>query len=355
MQNFTTIPSSETLTNSLSPLLNNDKTALSNSSGTVFPTTELQVGMKCWRSDQQKLYVLTSASPATWVLLADLSSGSTMVAAAIAATSANDSATLAGQLPSYYTDIPSRLGYTPVNKAGDTATGLQYQIRATGAFNYWGLTAANYLSVGQSSTGDAYVKNAYPGKSLILGAGNTDHIVINSTGAVGAGGANFGTAGQVLTSAGSTAPPVWQAPPQEFASGTRLLFQQTAAPTGWTKDSTHNDKALRVINGTVTSGGSVAFTTAFAQQAVSGTVGATTLTEAQIPSHTHSYSWYQSVSKGSTGTRPIGGNSGTSTATVALNQVDSATGGGGSHNHSFTGTAINLAVQYVDVIIATKN
>ncbi len=311
--------------------------------------------MKCWRTDQQKLYLLTSASPATWVLLADLSSGSVSVALATLAQSANDAAALNGQLPSYYTDIPARLGFTPLNKAGDTATGLQYQVRATGAFNYWGLTAANYLLVGQSSTGDAYVKNAYPGKSLILGAGNTDHLVVNSTGAVGAGGANFGTAGQVLTSAGSTAPPSWQAPPEEFASGTRLLFQQTAAPTGWTKDSTHNDKALRVINGTVTSGGSVAFTTAFAQQTVNGTVGATTLTEAQIPSHTHSYGWYQSVSKGSTGTRPVGAANGGSSATVALNQVVSATGGGGSHNHTFTGTAINLAVQYVDVIIATKN
>jgi hypothetical protein len=355
MQNFTTISSSETLTNSLSPLLNNDRTALSNSSGSAFPTTELQIGMKCWRTDQQKLYLLTSASPATWVLLADLSSGSVSVALATLAQSANDAAALNGQLPSYYTDIPARLGFTPLNKAGDTGTGLQYQVRATGAFNYWGLTAANYLLVGQSSTGDAYVKNAYPGKSLILGAGNTDHLVVNSTGAVGAGGANFGTAGQVLTSAGSTAPPSWQAPPEEFASGTRLLFQQTAAPTGWTKDSTHNDKALRVINGTVTSGGSVAFTTAFAQQTVNGTVGATTLTEAQIPSHTHSYSWYQSVSKGSTGTRPVGAANGGSSATVALNQVVSATGGGGSHNHTFTGTAINLAVQYVDVIIATKN
>ncbi len=311
--------------------------------------------MKCWRTDQQKLYLLTSASPATWVLLADLSSGSVSVALATLAQSANDAAALNGQLPSYYTDIPARLGFTPLNKAGDTATGLQYQVRATGAFNYWGLTAANYLLVVQSSTGDAYVKNAYPGKSLILGAGNTDHLVVNSTGAVGAGGANFGTAGQVLTSAGSTAPPSWQAPPEEFASGTRLLFQQTAAPTGWTKDSTHNDKALRVINGTVTSGGSVAFTTAFAQQTVNGTVGATTLTEAQIPSHTHSYGWYQSVSKGSTGTRPVGAANGGSSATVALNQVVSATGGGGSHNHTFTGTAINLAVQYVDVIIATKN
>ena len=39
-----------------------------------------------------------------------------------------------------------------------------------------------------------------------------------------------------------------------------------------------------------------------------------------------------------------------------------AAGGGSSHTHSFTtptasfsGSAINLAVQYVDVIIATKN
>jgi hypothetical protein len=37
-----------------------------------------------------------------------------------------DSDKLDGQQGSYYTDIPSRLGYTPVNKAGDTMTGLLY-------------------------------------------------------------------------------------------------------------------------------------------------------------------------------------------------------------------------------------
>lgn len=354
MQNFTTIPSSETLTNSLSPLLNNDKTALSNSSGTVFPTTELQVGMKCWRTDQQKLYVLTSASPATWVLLADLSSGSTAVAAAASATSASDSAALGGQLPGYYTDIPSRLGYTPVNKAGDTATGLQYQVRATGAFNYWGLTAANYLSVGQSTTGDAYVKNAFPGKSLILGAGNTDHVVINSSGAIGAGGANFGVAGQVLTSAGNATPPSWQTLPQEFESGTRILFQQTAAPTGWTKDTTHNDKALRVVNGIASSGGSVAFTSAFTSQAVSGSVGSTTLTTNEIPSHSHLIANWNAV-KGGTLARQTGMSNTTNSTALASNTTTNTTGGGGSHNHSFSANAINLAVQYVDVIIATKN
>ena len=35
-------------------------------------------------------------------------------------------------------------------------------------------------------------------------------------------------------------------------SGTRMLFQQATAPTGWTTDATHNDKALRIVNGSAT-------------------------------------------------------------------------------------------------------
>lgn len=103
----------------------------------------------------------------------------------------------------------------------------------------------------------------------------------------------------------------------EFASGTALLFVQTAAPTGWTKSLTHNNKALRVVSGTASSGGTVAFTTAFASQTpsgsignttaggsvsisaisgtvsttVTGTVGSYTLTSADIPGHTHSFSY----------------------------------------------------------------
>ena len=71
-------------------------------------------------------------------------------------------------------------------------------------------------------------------------------------------------------------------------SGTVMAFFQAAAPTGWTQVTTHNNKALRVVSGAGGgSGGSVAFTTAFASQAVSGTVGNTTLTSSQIPSHDH--------------------------------------------------------------------
>lgn len=75
MQNYTEIPSSQTLSASLVNILNNDKTALSCSSGTVFPTTNLQVGMLCFRTDQTKLYELVSTGPDTWRLIMDVSSG----------------------------------------------------------------------------------------------------------------------------------------------------------------------------------------------------------------------------------------------------------------------------------------
>jgi hypothetical protein len=151
--------------------------------------------------------------------------------------------------------------------------------------------------------------------------------------------------------------------PSAFPAGTAMLFVQTSAPTGWTKSTTHDNKALRVVSGTASSGGSVAFTTAFASQAVSGTVGtsgATTLSESQIPSHVHT-----PRARTSTVNFSDGGNYGMlanfvagSTATMNTNYNVTSTGGGSSHTHSggtFTGTAINLAVQYVDAIIATKD
>lgn len=174
----------------------------------------------------------------------------------------------------------------------------------------------------------------------------------------------------------------------EFAAGTALLFNQTAAPTGWTKITTNDNAALRVVSGTVGSGGSVNFTTAFASQTpagsvstsisaisgsvgVSGSVGNTTLAESQMPSHRHVSANYQSLAGWS-------GNSPGNYLSENLNygNIGQAftgyTGGNGAHNHgfsgsgsftfssgtassSFSGTAINLAVKYVDVIVATKN
>ncbi len=135
-----------------------------------------------------------------------------------------------------------------------------------------------------------------------------------------------------------------------FAAGTVMLFVQSTAPTGWTKSTTHNNKALRVVSGVAGSGGTVAFTTAFASKAVSGTVGDTTLSLSQIPSHRHGFI-QQAGSQGSaSGTQryPL-------TELTDTQYYTDFQGGGGAHNHSFTGTAIDMAVQYVDVIIATKS
>jgi hypothetical protein len=158
----------------------------------------------------------------------------------------------------------------------------------------------------------------------------------------------------------------------EFPSGTRMLFHQTAAPTGWTKDVTAglNDSALRLVTGTVGSGGSVAFATAFASQGVSGTVGNTTLTESQIPSHRHLMFSATGINTGAhdvpSATDNVGqwsqiGSNTNNYFASKNNSADatvgktSATGSGQSHTHTFTGNAINLAVKYVDLIVASKN
>jgi hypothetical protein len=178
-----------------------------------------------------------------------------------------------------------------------------------------------------------------------------------------------GTTGNVLASNGTT----WQSTdpntlPSAFPPGTQMLFVQTTAPTGWTKVTTHDNKALRVVSGSVSSGGSVAFTTAFSSQTPSGTVGGTALTTAQLPSHSHSITdsghshgyFRQNQSQfltRSSGSSPnIYYNYESSTTDSATTGITvNNTGSGDTHTHSFTGTAINLAVQYVDVIIATKN
>ena len=199
--------------------------------------------------------------------------------------------------------------------------------------------------------------------SATIGGGD-----LNITGLVKLNGQQ-GTTGQYLGSnAGSD--PTWKTIPAAaviIPAGSRMLFQQTAAPTGWVKQTTNNNKALRVVSGTVGTGGTVAFTTAFksysvaisgntGNKAAGGTVANHTLSNARIPSHTHSYT---APGGGST----QGGKIGASNQTSAANT--GASGGSQAHNHGFTGSnhnhsfsgssTVNVDVQYVDVIIATKS
>jgi len=145
-----------------------------------------------------------------------------------------------------------------------------------------------------------------------------------------------------------------------FTSGTVMLFVQTSAPTGWTKSTAHNNKALRLVSGTAGSGGSAAFTTAFGTPSVSGsvslsgTVGATTLSTAQLASHSHGLPFPSLFNGFASG---VSRNSEGWASVVGTN----STGSNSSHTHGWSGSgslssataAVN--VQYVDVIIATKD
>tara|TARA_R100000808_G_C2114613_1_gene127663 strand:+ start:41 stop:727 length:687 start_codon:yes stop_codon:yes gene_type:complete len=172
----------------------------------------------------------------------------------------------------------------------------------------------------------------------------------------GTGITSAGTSGNVLMSDGSAF-----ASSPLIPTGSVMLFYQASAPTGWTKSTAHNDKALRVVSGSGGgSGGSVAFETAFASHtpagSVSGNTASHTLTISQIPEHTHSYN--QKVYN-----QPGVGNAGGGGARVTeadQGATTGSTGGGGGHSHgatglSFSGSAINLDVSYVDVIICTKS
>jgi hypothetical protein len=165
-----------------------------------------------------------------------------------------------------------------------------------------------------------------------------------------------------------------------------MLFVQPAAPTGWTKSTANDNKALRVVSGTASTGGSTSFTSAFGTPSVSGsvslsgTVGAHTLTTSELAGHRHFVvadvgvpnpggpsltSGNQLVREANpsfSGQDPTPSQYAFSgTATDAGIGRSSSAGGGSSHTHSFSGSgslssataAIN--VQYVDVIIATKN
>lgn len=123
-----------------------------------------------------------------------------------------------------------------------------------------------------------------------------------------------------------------------FPSGTLMLFQQTAAPIYWTKQTTHNDKALRVVSGAASSGGTNAFSASLVN---ARTVDNHQLTTPEIASHTHG----TNAGVASGGVAPTG----FSLGAIAGATINNA-GGDGNHNHTFT-----IGIQYVDLIIASKD
>lgn len=134
-----------------------------------------------------------------------------------------------------------------------------------------------------------------------------------------------------------------------FPSGTRMLFQQSTAPTGWTKDATLNDRALRVVSGAVGSGGVTGFSSIFSRT----TVDSTTLVASQMPSHAHSTYINSSLMSASVqGLHVTSGNMDTTLIRLsgALSVQTTSQGNNAAHSHG-----LDLRLAYVDVIIARKD
>ena len=192
------------------------------------------------------------------------------------------------------------------------------------------------------------------GQDLTAGSGN---IILRSNGAVTA--TTFVGSGSNLTGV------------EPFPSGTKQVFYQASAPTGWTQDTTAalGNAVMAVVTGTGGgTGGSTSFfsslltgtnSTAVQDSApvtgsLSGTVGDTTLSTPQIPSHSHP-----------NGARPVGAPR-NAPGNPSGGGSTGGTGGGGSHSHPFSGslssasadvdaTVSAIDVKYANVIIAAKD
>lgn len=219
-----------------------------------------------------------------------------------------------------------------------------------------------------------YVKNS-SGQSVVLTQGSGGNVTVadGETRLVSTDGAGAGAEVVDLTSDLAAGAP----------SGTKQFFVQTAAPTGWTKDtSNNNNSAIRVVTGTVGSGGSTDFTSAFATPStsgnlsgapavgnlavsVSGDIADTTLSLSQIPAHGHGY-----VAPSSNGQLSNDIQVQRAFGSTSANTGSAGSGGAHNHTHNLSGnltgapgignlaigsatTAVN--VKYIDVIVATKD
>jgi hypothetical protein len=286
--------------------------------------------------------------------------------------------------------------------AGVTVTGTTF----TNQLNVSGISTLGNTVVGGATTQLIVNGNARITGILTIGTSSVTFNGSNDSVTIGTGVTIFGNTGIVSATEfrgnGASLTGV-----QPFPSGTLMLFQQTAAPTGWTKQTTHNDKTLRVVSGSASSGGTTAFSSVMTSRTPSGSVSVsgsnsggsianttvtgsvsgsnsgggvsnTTLSTSEMPSHGHTINEISIDAPGPCGaTQFTGGYSCTRVSTAAA-------GGSGAHGHGFTnpswsgsvsmnahshtftnpswsgsasfsGASMDFNVQYVDLIIASKD
>jgi microcystin-dependent protein len=205
-----------------------------------------------------------------------------------------------------------------------------------------GATASS-LTVTSSTVNSTPVGNSSPSTGAFTTLSASGQATLSGTtqinGQLGLSGANYGTAGQALISGGPGNPPAWGS---SFPAGGIIMWSGSIAsiPSGWA-----------LCDGT---GGTPNLTDRFvvgagSSYAVGDTGGSdtTTLSEANLPAHTHSFSattstggahqhtqiYYQqtsSIGQSATGAN----NAGAATA----NYLTTNTGSSGAHSHTVSGT-----------------
>jgi hypothetical protein len=128
-----------------------------------------------------------------------------------------------------------------------------------------------------------------------------------------------------------------------FPTGTRMSFNQTLAPTGWTKDTSavYNDASIRLTTGTVGIGGTDAFTTVYG---VGKVTGSHANTQSEMPPHVHGGVYGGGASD--QGNPQPSANSAIVDVRAPINT--GSAGGGAGHTHTLT-----MNLKFADFIIAT--
>jgi hypothetical protein len=145
-QSYPDIPATDSLSASRQKLLDRDDALKSNFSGTAFPTTGLVVGMTCFRTDQNKLYMLKDTVP-TWLEIANVAGSANLAVNSdmVDGYHAN-TGTTANTVP-----VRNASGEVPGNITGNAATATTLQTSrnialtgdATGSASFNGSANAN--------------------------------------------------------------------------------------------------------------------------------------------------------------------------------------------------------------------
>ena len=159
-----------------------------------------------------------------------------------------------------------------------------------------------------------------------------------------------------------------------YQGATMVFVLQGSAPTGWVKDTSDTDYTLRCVTGTVASGGSSGFSSVMSSKTlsgsvpISGTVDGTSLDSTQIIAHNHgpypATSTFRRLNEAAPGPNTAADGITPILAPSQIIQPGGKTTGlsGDAHVHPSPGTTVgpvtfatvNLAVKYVDAILATR-